>query len=398
MKIAIVVHGRFFAFALAQALSQQKHEVKVFTNYPKWATRRFGVQSSSVQSNWLHGLFARCCGMITRLIPGSDFSAIVHRAFGAWAAWKLIRERWDAVYVFSGVAEELLQRCRPWAKVIVVIRASAHILTQDRLLAEEATRTGVMLERPTKWLISRELREYALADSVIVLSNFAQHSFLENGFAAARLRTVNLGFTPRLGRCTPETCEARCGRIRKGDALRILFVGAFSYRKGIVDFAEIVRACDPNRFRFRFVGHVEPFAHKIQSDLRNRVNFVQRQAQHRLTHHYAWGDIFLFPTIEDGFAEVLLQALGAGLPVLTTTNCAGPDIIREGETGWILPIRSPEAFLARLRWCDEHRDELADLILRNYQSYSPRSWEDAARDFVRLVEEHYAKVNEPATA
>ena len=59
---------------------------------------------------------------------------------------------------------------------------------------------------------------------------------------------------------------------------------------------------------------------------------------------------------------VLAQALACGLPLLATENCGAPDFVREGETGWIVPIRSPDRLAERLRWCGEHRNELAEMV------------------------------------
>ena len=61
MKIAIVVHGRFHAFDLARELSP-RHDVTVFTNYPKWAARRFGLVPDQVRSFWPHGIASRAAG------------------------------------------------------------------------------------------------------------------------------------------------------------------------------------------------------------------------------------------------------------------------------------------------------------------------------------------------
>jgi glycosyltransferase involved in cell wall biosynthesis len=100
---------------------------------------------------------------------------------------------------------------------------------------------------------------------------------------------------------------------------------------------------------------------------------------------YAWGDVFLLPTIEDGFAVVLAQAQAAGLPILCTTNCGGPDIIASGGKGWIVPIRSPEQIIARLLWCDANRAELADMTEHLHEHPPQRNWDDVARDFLQAV-------------
>jgi glycosyltransferase involved in cell wall biosynthesis len=108
--------------------------------------------------------------------------------------------------------------------------------------------------------------------------------------------------------------------------------------------------------------------------------------------------VFVFPTIQDGFAVVLAQAQAAGLPLLATTNCAGPDLIREGETGWVLPIRAPEAFAERLRRADAHREALAEVARRVYEDYTPRAWADVAVEFVALCRGWLAGAEAPAEA
>ena len=60
------------------------------------------------------------------------------------------------------------------------------------------------------------------------------------------------------------------------------------------------------------------------------IEFVPRVPELELTTQYSWADIFLFPTIEDGFAVVVAQAQASGLPVITTPNGSGPDLITPG--------------------------------------------------------------------
>jgi glycosyltransferase involved in cell wall biosynthesis len=100
---------------------------------------------------------------------------------------------------------------------------------------------------------------------------------------------------------------------------------------------------------------------------------------------YAWGDVFLLPTIEDGFAVVLAQAQAAGLPLIATTNCGAPDIIEGGGQGFIVPVRTPAAIIERLEWCNTNREELARMVERLYEEPPRRSWDDVASDFIRVV-------------
>ncbi|MGA2134370.1 MAG: glycosyltransferase family 4 protein [Bryobacteraceae bacterium] len=380
MKIAIVVQGRFYAFDVARELARH-HDVTVFTNYPKWAARRFGLEPSMVRSFWLHGVLTRVAERFHKTLKLSFPEAFLHRLFGRWAAARLAKENWDVIQPFSGVSEEILRSPGCRSALCIVKRASSHIRTQARLLVEEQRRTGANLDRPSTWMMAREEREYALADNVMVVSRFSYDSFLEEGFPGEKLSLLLLGAELDCFRPAPDVVEARCARILSGEPLRVLFVGALSFRKGMWDMAAILRSPAAGRFRFRLVGPVSTEVGSLARDLGGAAEFVSKQPQAELPKSHAWGDLFIFPTIEDGFPVVLAQAAAAGLPILTTPNGSGPDLIRPGESGWVLPVRSPEAFLERLEWCDTHRAELADMVRNTYRKFQPRTWETVGADF-----------------
>jgi glycosyltransferase involved in cell wall biosynthesis len=148
-----------------------------------------------------------------------------------------------------------------------------------------------------------------------------------------------------------------------------------------MDLLEVVSRLHPSGFRFRFVGCIEKEVAAIARRLRSRVEFVPRQRESALSEQYAWGDLFFFPTLQDGFAVVLAQANAACLPVLTTTNSAGPDLVIEGRTGWILPVRKAAAFVERLLWCQENRSQIAGMVEYLGRHHRVRDWNDVAVDF-----------------
>jgi glycosyltransferase involved in cell wall biosynthesis len=81
---------------------------------------------------------------------------------------------------------------------------------------------------------------------------------------------------------------------------------------------------------------------------------------------------------------VLTQANASGLPILATTNCAARDLIRDGEEGWILPIRDAGAFVDRLNWCHHHRDALEAVVRSTTRSKRASDWNAVAEDFERI--------------
>ncbi len=386
MKIAIVVHGRFHAFNLARALLDQGDDVTVLTNYPKWAVKRFDVAPQHVRSLWPQGVISRALWGLHELIGTPFPEASMDTWFARWAAGQLERDRWDAIHCWSGVAEESLLRSRNRESLNAMMRGSAHILTQARLLKEEEIRTGVRLDRPSDWVIARELREYQLCDIIVVLSTFAYNSFVAQGIPRSKLHLLPLGVNVASFRPSPEILEERCRRIRSGQRLRVLYVGAISYQKGMWDMEKIIRMAASQEFEFRFVGPVTPECKPLVERLRGSAEFIPKQPQSELGEWYAWGDVFIFPTIQDGFAVVLAQAQAGALPILTTTNSGGPDIIEEGETGWTFPLRSPQAFIDQLHWCDSHREELAEMVRYSHAHFRSRTWTDVAKGFVEMIQ------------
>jgi glycosyltransferase involved in cell wall biosynthesis len=383
LKIVIVVHGRFHAFDLARELIARGNEITLLTNYPKSFVERYGIPRANVRSCVAHGLtsrLARAC----RVKPGRDpFEPALHRWFSRWAARAVVGGDFDAIHCFSGVAEEALRAFGKARVLRSLVRGSAHICVQARLLKEERQRCGQTLDQPSGWMIQRELREYRLASFVIVLSSFAKRSFLAQGFPEERLRVLPLGSDLKRFRPAHSVIQERCHHILAGEPLRVLTVGSFTYQKGMLDLAEIARRLSP-RIQFRFVGDIPQETQELWRACRDHIKFSPRQPQFLLPRQYEESDLFVFPTIQDGYAAVLAQAHASGLPILTTTNSAGPDLIREGATGWVLPVRNADGFVDRLVWCDEHREALATMLRRAALEFRSRDWSDVANDLEQI--------------
>ena len=128
-----------------------------------------------------------------------------------------------------------------------------------------------------------------------------------------------------------------------------------------------------------------PEAEAMARSLGHDVEITGKIPQAELPKVYTRGDVFLFPTIEDGFAVVLAQAKAAGLPIITTPNGAGHDLVHSDREGWIVPIRDADAMIRRLRWCDEHRDALAKTVESGASDIRSRNWTEVAAEFEEIV-------------
>ena len=69
-------------------------------------------------------------------------------------------------------------------------------------------------------------------------------------------------------------------------------------------------------------------------------------------------DVLLFPTLFDGFGLVITEALSQGIPIITTIHSGGPECIRHGIEGFLVPIRDTYSIIECLDHLDKDRDRL----------------------------------------
>ena len=383
MKIAIVVHGRFHAFDLARELIRLGNKVTLITNYPKYWPARFGVPAENVRSNVAHGIITRIIGRVGRVIGKEKLGErFLHEWFGRWAADLIEQDPVDASHCFTGIAEEILRDKKGSQKVRSVVRGSSHIQYQKRILDEEERRAGRKIDKPSQWMINREIKEYLLADLIVCLSKFAEDSFVHEGIARDHLLLNPLGVQATLFGSTREVVAARRERIVGGKKLRILTTGTFSLRKGALDYVALAEKM-AGRVEFVFRGDVAPDAKFLKKRSMDKIRFLPRVDQMQLPLDYHGADLFLFCTLEDGYAAVLAQASASGLPILATTNCGARDFLVEGKDGWIFPIRRPDLMAERLNWCDCHRSDLAEVAQKATQPKKGVEWADRAKILVK---------------
>jgi glycosyltransferase involved in cell wall biosynthesis len=77
----------------------------------------------------------------------------------------------------------------------------------------------------------------------------------------------------------------------------------------------------------------------------------------RLLEVFRNSDLFAFPSINEGLARVLLEAMATGLPVVATESSGADDCVTPGVDGTIVPARDAEALAAALIWHYQNREQ-----------------------------------------
>jgi len=149
--------------------------------------------------------------------------------------------------------------------------------------------------------------------------------------------------------------------------LTILNTGALCLRKGtpyLLEAFRLIRKKEP-RAVLRLSQTIRDDAKEalrqyadLPVDWAPFFNLAIEEQRKRYLERLQTSDIFVFPSIEDGFGFVVAEAMACGLPVITTKNTGASDLILPGENGEIVPIRNPEAIAkAVLKWWPLLREE-----------------------------------------
>src|SRR5439155_2548854 len=154
-------------------------------------------------------------------------------------------------------------------------------------------------------------------------------------------------------RCCPQPAPPR----PPGARLRALVVGQLPARKGLRQLLAALQAAPEAcaGLDVRFVGD-GPLRAEIAADIGRlaprglAAEALGHVSWDALPATYAWGDVLLFPTLDDEWGIVVNEAMAAGLPVVGSRYAgAALELVREGETGWLFDPLDTLAFVAVLR-------------------------------------------------
>ena len=152
----------------------------------------------------------------------------------------------------------------------------------------------------------------------------------------------------------------------------MLFVGGLTQHKGIGYALDAIKLLG-TAVDFTMVGQRVGRSPCIESAIREH-RWIPSIPHEGVLREMAQNDVLLLPSLSEGFGLVMLEALSRGVPVITTRNSGGPDIIRDGEDGFFVPIRSAEAIAERLVLLDRDRDRLDAMSTCALQRARAHSW------------------------
>jgi alpha-maltose-1-phosphate synthase len=286
-----------------------------------------------------------------------------------------------AVYAYEDGAAKTFQVAKQQGVLCLYDLPILFYKMAQEIQQEEAERfpnfsSSLQAVQEPDWKLRRKQTEVQLADHIFVASSITRQSLLREGIHPNRITVVPYGAPLEYFRPQPKL----------DFAFRALFVGRIGPRKGVHYLIQAWQELKLPQAELMLVG-INEFPEGWLSQLPDGVRYVSSIPHAALNQYYNAANVFVFPSLVEGFGLVLLEAMACGIPVITTPNTAGPDILTHGVEGFIVPIRHPEALKEKLEWCYSHPIELAEMGKSAYRKAKQLTWERYRRDLGDRVRE-----------
>lgn len=223
----------------------------------------------------------------------------------------------DAVWAFNGAALETFEHAKTLGKICVLEQTMAPYHVHDELISAEKKRwpewqPDLQLARDKNPFGEREVREWELADRIFCGSQFVVDGIARLGGPVEKCVIIPYAVDLNSYTQVPK-------KPVKDRPVRVLFAGEVGLRKGLPYLLEALSVMGPRQVEARLVGRV-----KIPEHVRDRYSDVARfegiVPRSVMPDLYAWADVFVLPSVVEGSATVIYEAVASGLPVVCSPN------------------------------------------------------------------------------
>ncbi len=261
----------------------------------------------------------------------------------------------DAIYAYEDGAATTFQAAKQQGILCLYDLPILFYKTSRNIQTEEAERfphlaPALQAVQEPAWKLERKEQEIELADRIFVPSSFVRRSLLDVGVNPEKIGVIPFGAPIDYFHPQPKMDKS----------FRALFVGRVGPRKGVHYLLQAWQELKFPDAELLLVG-VNELPEESLASYKDIFRHVPSVPHASLNEYYSSASVLVLPSLVEGLALVQLEAMACGIPIITTPNAGGLDIITDGVEGFIVPIRNVEALKEKLDWCYSHPEELAEM-------------------------------------
>lgn len=357
---------------------------------PKKISTKFKIRISQRQIPnlnrkfiFIHPAFELSYLLISRIRLLKNFSEKVMRLrniyFDKKITYILKKEYFDVVVGYDSCIYETFLYAKSKNKVCVLDQVIGHFKSGQKILTQEASDNPEFADSFTlnfnKNLIKRQENEIKLASWILLPSKYVMKTFIDNKVDPKKLLLCPYGVDT--DKFYPST-----KKITKNEFFEVLFVGQISQRKGIKYLFDAIQDLKNSKIKLTIIGKIigsGSWLAKYNFSF-THINFVPYNL---LPSYYQNADIFVFPSLHEGSALAIYEALACGLPVITTFNSGS--IVRDKKDGFIIPIKDSNSIQNKINLL-MHNPLLRDQLSKNARKQAEEfSWKNYRKRLINLL-------------
>jgi len=279
----------------------------------------------------------------------------------------------SGVYAYEDGALETFTAARELGIRRIYDLPIAYWETMRQLLAEETERLpgwkitlgGGISDSETK--LNRKTEELNLAEVVMCPSQFVARSLPELARVQKKIVVAPFGSPP----ASPGKGSVPAAAGRK---LRVLFAGSMSQRKGLGDLFAAMRLLKRSDVELVIMGTPQAPMEFYRKEFSGFIHEGNRPHSEVLELMRSC-DVLCLPSIAEGRALVMQEAMSQGLPLIITPNTGGEDLIDEGVTGFLVPICRADQIAEKIAWFADNRPALSEMSRAAQTKAGQLTWE-----------------------
>ena len=247
-------------------------------------------------------------------------------------------EQQTTIFAYSYAAEHIFDHARErgWRTVLGQIDPGP---AEEPIIAHlhQTGRVNGWQPAPAEYW-RRWRRECELADQIVVNSTWSRKALLSEGIPETKIRVIPLAF--ECGKEVQTFQRKYPSSFTAVRPLRVLFLGQINLRKAAPELLDAARFFANEPVEFWFVGprHID-----VPADLSNKhyIKWFGAVPRTNVDQFYRKADVFILPTLSDGFGLTQLEAQAWKLPVIASRFCG--EVVQHDHNGVILEEVSGEA-------------------------------------------------------